>query len=61
MGFLASLGPSFIKLAACFFNVRPVMPNPIQESLCGRKQTLPEPRQFLFNAWWDFGEGFIHA
>jgi hypothetical protein len=29
LGFLASLDRSFIKLAARFFDVRPVIPNPI--------------------------------
>jgi hypothetical protein len=29
LGFLSSLGPSFIKLAARFSDVRPVIPNPI--------------------------------
>jgi hypothetical protein len=29
LGFLASLRPSFIKLATRFFDVRPVIPNPI--------------------------------
>src|ERR1700674_2805155 len=57
-GLLTSLRCSFIKLTARFFYLRPVHPNPIQKSLCRHEQALSELRQFIFNAWWNFGEEF---